>query len=181
VDDQKPNPKHSPNEGLSDPDNAAAANGETRADYVGYLIGDVSRMIRTVYDRRVEPLGLTRAQWRVMTRLNRLESCTQTELATELEIEKPTLGKLIERLEAKGWVERRADENDARSKRLFLTPAARPLLEEMAQQADEVIAGVFAGIGREDSERLRGTLSRIKDNLSGMLGEQTGMQAEVER
>ena len=98
-----------------------------------------------------------------------------------LEIEKPTLGKLIERLEAKGWVERRADENDARSKRLFLTPAARPLLEEMAQQADEVIAGVFAGIGREDSERLRGTLSRIKDNLSGMLGEQTGMQAEVER
>ena len=51
----------------------------------------------------------------------------------------------------------------------------------MAQQADEVIAGVFAGIGREDSERLRGTLSRIKDNLSGMLGEQTGMQAEVER
>ena len=48
---------------------------EFQIDPVGYLIGDVSRMIRTVYDRRVEPLGLTRAQWRVMTRLNRLENC----------------------------------------------------------------------------------------------------------
>ena len=145
------------------------SNGQTRADYVGYLIGDVSRMIRTVYDRRVEPLGLTRAQWRVMTRLNRLESCTQTELATELEIEKPTLGKLIERLEAKGWVERRADENDARSKRLFLTAAALPLLAEMTERADEVIEGVFAGIGVDESARLRETLSRIKDNLADML------------
>ena len=85
-------------------------------DPIGYLIGDVSRMIRTVYDRRVEPLGLTRAQWRVMTRLNRMKSCTQTELAIALEIEKPTLGKLIERLEAKGWVKRQPDLDDARSK-----------------------------------------------------------------
>jgi MarR family transcriptional regulator for hemolysin len=145
------------------------ADGQTRADYVGYLIGDVSRMIRTVYDRRVEPLGLTRAQWRVMTRLNRLESCTQTELATELEIEKPTLGKLIERLEAKGWVERRADENDARSKRLFLTAAAHPLLDEMTVLADGVIEGVFAGIGTDEAARLRETLSRIKGNLTDML------------
>lgn len=150
---------------------------QIRADYVGYLIGDVSRMIRTVYDRRVEPLGLTRAQWRVMTRLNRLESCTQTELATELEIEKPTLGKLIERLEAKGWVERRADENDARSKRLFLTTAARPLLAEMADLADEVIDGIFAGIGAEESAQLRETLSRIKDNLADMLEDDTDGEA----
>lgn len=144
-------------------------NSRTRADYVGYLIGDVSRMIRTVYDRRVEPLGLTRAQWRVMTRLNRLESCSQTELAVELEIEKPTLGKLIERLEAKGWVERRADENDARSKRLFLTAAAHPLLAEMSGLADDVIEGVFAGIDAAESAQLRETLTRIKDNLADML------------
>lgn len=148
-------------------------NGQTRADYVGYLIGDVSRMIRTIYDRRVEPLGLTRAQWRVMTRLNRLESCTQTELATELEIEKPTLGKLIERLEAKGWVERRADEKDARSKRLFLTAAAHPLLADMSERADEVIEGIFAGIDADESAQLRATLTRIKDNLADMLEDDT--------
>lgn len=159
------------------PDDGQTANRQERADYVGYLIGDVSRMIRTVYDRRVEPLGLTRAQWRVMTRLNRLESCTQTELATELEIEKPTLGKLIERLEAKGWVERRADKNDARSKRLFLTAAAHPLLAEMAELADEVIEGVFAGIGADESAQLRETLTRIKDNLADMLEDIAGDEA----
>jgi MarR family transcriptional regulator for hemolysin len=142
---------------------------QTQIDPIGYLIGDVSRMIRTVYDRRVEPLGLTRAQWRVMVRLNRLESCTQTELATELEIEKPTLGKLIERLEAKGWVERRADANDARSKLLYLTPAALPVLTEMSQLAEDVVEGIFAGLSREEADRLHGMLDHIKANLSGML------------
>lgn len=148
---------------------------QAQIDPIGYLIGDVSRMIRTVYDRRVEPLGLTRAQWRVMTRLNRLESCTQTELATELEIEKPTLGKLIERLEAKGWVERRPDANDARSKLVYLTPVAQPVLQDMHSEAEKVVAGIFAGLGAEDAARLHGMLDHIKNNLAVMLDEaQTG-------
>ena len=149
---------------------------QTRADYVGYLIGDVSRMIRTVYDRRVEPLGLTRAQWRVMTRLHRLESCTQTELAIELEIEKPTLGKLIERLEAKGWVEKQPDANDARSKRLFLTAASRPVVDEMYELAEDVIDGIFAGLSAADSAHLFETLTHIKGNLAGMMDDATAVE-----
>ncbi len=145
------------------------ADRQSQIDPIGYLIGDVSRMIRTVYDRRVEPLGLTRAQWRGMTRLNRLESCTQTELATALEIEKPTLGKLIERLEVKGWVDRRADPNDARSKRLYLTPAARPVLADMHKEAEDVVAGIFAGLDGEEAARLHAMLDHIKRNLSEML------------
>lgn len=145
---------------------------QAQIDPVGYLIGDVSRMIRTVYDRRVEPLGLTRAQWRVMTRLNRLESCTQTELAIELEIEKPTLGKLIERLEAKGWVKRRPDSNDARSKLVHLTPAAQPVLREMRSEAEAVVDGIFAGLGTDDAARLYVMLDQIKGNLLSMLEEQ---------
>ena len=104
-----------------------------------------------------------------MTRLNRLESCTQTELATELEIEKPTLGKLIERLEAKGWVERRADANDARSKLVYLTPAAGPVLQQMHSEAEEVFAGIFAGVSADDAARLHEMLDHIKDNLAAML------------
>ena len=141
-------------------------------DPIGYLIGDVSRMIRTVYDRRVEPLGLTRAQWRVMTRLNRMKKCTQTELAIALEIEKPTLGKLIERLEAKGWVKRQPDLDDARSKIVCLTPAARPVLEEMQSEAETVVMAIFAGVSQDDAKRLHRTLNNIKSNLSVML-EQT--------
>ncbi len=144
---------------------------QTQIDPIRYLIGDVSRMIRTVYDRRVESLGLTRAQWRVMTRLNRVESCIQTELAIELEIEKPTLGKLLERLEAKGWVERRLDQKDARSKRVFLAPAARPVLSQMHERATEVVAGIFDGIEDKDAEQLRALLGHIKGNLTEMLEE----------
>ena len=152
-------------------------NRQSQIDPVGYLIGDVSRMIRTVYDRRVEPMGLTRAQWRVITRLNRLENCTQTELATELEIEKPTLGKLIERLEAKGWVGRRSDPCDARSKIVYLTSAALPLLQAMHNEAEEVVTGIFAGVSAEEVKRLYAILDHIKSNLSIMLDEHHKVEA----
>ena len=138
-------------------------------DNVGYLIGDISRMIRTIYDRRVEPLGMTRSQWRAMIRLSRREGCSQTELANDLGIQKPTLGKLVERLEAKGWLERRPDPADARTRRLFLSASAAPILDEMHAQVDDVLEGIFDGLSREDAARLDATLMRIKDNLVGML------------
>ena len=111
-------------------------------------------MLRTVYDRRVEPLGLTRSQWRVLARISRIEGCTQTALAGELEIEKPTLGKLIDRLEEKQWVERRPDQNDARIKRLFLTKRAGPLLNEMFVLADDVLDAAISGLNGEVAEHL---------------------------
>ncbi|MGB0576431.1 MAG: MarR family winged helix-turn-helix transcriptional regulator [Alphaproteobacteria bacterium] len=143
-------------------------------DHVGYLIGDVSRMLRTVYDRRVEPLGLTRAQWRVLARISRIEGCTQTELAAELEIEKPTLGKLIERLEKKEWVERRPDENDARTKRVFLTKRAGPVLNEMFSLADDVLDAAIAGLSRKEADQLNAALLQVKSNLTELLNSDGG-------
>ena len=138
-------------------------------DHVGYLIGDVSRMLRTVYDRRVEPLGLTRAQWLVLARLSRIEGCTQTELAAQLEIKKPTLGKLLERLEEKMWVTRRSDENDARSKRVFLTKRAGPVLHQMFSLADEVLDAAISGLNRKEADQLNAALLHVKSNLSELL------------
>tara|TARA_B100001142_G_C14265263_1_gene628663 strand:- start:517 stop:975 length:459 start_codon:yes stop_codon:yes gene_type:complete len=138
-------------------------------DHVGYLIGDVSRMLRTVYDRRVEPLGLTRAQWLVLVRLSRIEGCTQTELAAQLEIKKPTLGKLLERLEEKMWVTRRGDENDARSKRVFLTKRAGPVLDKMFSLADEVLDAAISGLNRKEADQLNAALLQVKSNLSELL------------
>lgn len=143
-------------------------------DHVGYLIGDVSRMLRTVYDRRVEPLGLTRAQWRVLARISRIEGCTQTELAAELEIEKPTLGKLIERLEEKEWVTRRPDENDARTKRVFLTKRAGPVLNEMFSLADGVLDAAIAGLSLKEADQLNAALLQVKSNLSELLNSDHG-------
>jgi DNA-binding MarR family transcriptional regulator len=136
---------------------------------IGFIIGDVSRMLRTVYDRRVEPLGLTRAQWRVLARISRNEGCTQTELAAELEIEKPTLGRLIDRLQANDWVERRADENDARTKRVFLTSRAQPVLKKMYSLADDVLDAAFSGLTRDQADQLLQSLLHVKSNLSEIL------------
>ena len=140
-------------------------------DNPGYLIGDLSRMIRIVYDRRVEPLGMTRSQRRVMIRLSRREGCAQTELASKLEIRKPTLGKLIGRLEAKGWVERRADPGDARTRRLFLTGPAKPILDRMYGHSGDVLEGMLDGLSGQDADRLHATLSHIKGNLASMAGQ----------
>lgn len=136
---------------------------------VGFIIGDVSRMLRTVYDRRVEPLGLTRAQWRVLARISRNEGCTQTELAAALEIEKPTLGRLIDRLQANDWVERRADAHDARTKRVFLTQRAQPVLKEMYSLADDVLNSALAGLTEAESKQLEDSLLQVKSNLTGLL------------
>ena len=107
---------------------------------IGFLISDVSRLLRRVYDRRVEPLGLTRSQWRVLVHVYRREGVSQTALAQILEIEKTTLGKLVDRLEQKGWVERRVQEGDQRARRLFITEYARPLIDQMEELAEAVHA-----------------------------------------
>ncbi|MBK18067.1 MAG: transcriptional regulator [Rhodospirillaceae bacterium] len=146
------------------------------AEHVGYLIGDVSRILRTVYDRRVEPLGLTRAQWRVLARMSRIEGCTQTELAAELEIEKPTLGRLIDRLEEKEWVDRRPDESDARIKRLYLTERAGPLLDEMFTIADEVLGAAIAGLSKKEADQLNASLLQVKSNLTDLLNSDSGSE-----
>ena len=72
----------------------------------GYLVNDVARLMRTVYDRRVRKLGLTRSQWWVLNHIFRHPGVTQSELAAILEIERATLGRLLDRLEAKRWVRR---------------------------------------------------------------------------
>ena len=143
-------------------------------EHVGFVIGDVSRMLRTVYDRRVEPLGLTRALWRVLARISRHEGCTQTELAAELEIEKPTLGRLVDRLEGNGWVERHPDKQDARTKRVFLTQQAHPVLDEMYSLADDVLGAAISGLSKSQIVHLMESLLHVKSNLADLLNNNNG-------
>ena len=96
--------------------------------YIGFLISDTARLLRTVFDRRVRKLGITRSQWLVLVRLHRRPGASQSELAEMLEIERPSAGRLIDRLEANGWVERRTDPGDRRVNRLYLTPRAEHTL-----------------------------------------------------
>jgi len=87
----------------------------------GFLVNDVARLLRTTFDRRVRALGLTRSQWWVLNHLFRQDGVTQSDLAEILDIEKATLGRLLDRMEAKNLVRRETDQHDRRAKRIYLT------------------------------------------------------------
>ena len=131
----------------------------------GFLLNDVARLMRTAYDRRIRKLGLTRAQWWVLTHLYRSNGVTQTELAETLEIEKPTLGRLLDRLEAKGWVRREHDASDRRVWRVHLTDEVEPALRTMRTIAADLRRDALTGISAAERERFVDTLLAIKANL----------------
>ncbi|HEX2215562.1 MAG TPA: MarR family transcriptional regulator [Xanthobacteraceae bacterium] len=141
----------------------------SRRRELAFLLYDVARLLRTLADQRVRALDMTRAQWAVLAALERAEGLKQAELAEILEIRPITLTRLVDRLCAGGLVERRADPDDRRAKRLFLTPAARPLVARLSRLGEDLMQEVLAGIDATSVDFLLKQLSRTKDNLRNAL------------
>jgi MarR family transcriptional regulator for hemolysin len=133
----------------------------------GFILHDVARLLRTTYDRRGRDLGLTRSQWWVLTHLFRKDGTTQSELADILELEKPSLGRLLDRLESKGWVRRMEDPKDRRAKRVFLTETAQAPMQVMREVAAGVREDALSGLSTADQDRFVDALLTIKSNLMG--------------
>ena len=133
---------------------------------LGFLIADVSRLLRRDFDRRVRALRLTQAQWRAIAHLTRMDGIRQSALAEQLEVAPITLGRLIDRLEASGWVSRKSDPIDRRASLLFLTTKAGPILEEMRAHAKEALRDALSGVPQRARKELLRALERMKDNLS---------------
>ena len=131
-----------------------------------FILNDVARLMRTTFDRRVRSLGLTRSQWWVLNHLFRNDGATQSELAVILELEKPSLGRLLDRLESKGWVRRESDAGDRRVRRVFLTEEVQPAIKAMRAAAAEVRREALAGLAVEEQERFVDLLLAIKSNLA---------------
>jgi MarR family transcriptional regulator, transcriptional regulator for hemolysin len=132
----------------------------------GFLLYDAARLLRRDFDRRARSLGLTRAQWSVLAHLMRNEGSNQAMVADTLELEPITLVRLLDRLEAAGWVERRPDPNDRRARQLFLTPKARPVLEQLMALAAETRALALAGFSEPEREILIEALIKVRANLT---------------
>ena len=150
---------------------------------VGFLVHDVARLLRVAYDRRTRELGLTRSQWWVLNHLYFHEGITQSELAEVLDIEKPTLGRLLDRIEDKGWLERRADPSDRRAKRVYLTGNVQGLMRALRVLAADLRAQALDGLDEGERERLLETLRVVKGNLlrlngNGGLANNLGRQGE---
>jgi DNA-binding MarR family transcriptional regulator len=140
---------------------------------VGLLIRDISQLMRAEFNRRMAPKGLTQAQWQALARLSFCEGVRQVQLAEMLEIAPITLTRQLDRLEEQGWVERRPDPEDRRAQRLFLTPEAQPMLQELWKEAAEVKELAMRGMPHEQREALIDALNVMKTNLSARQEQET--------
>lgn len=136
------------------------------SDSLGFLLADVSRLMRRSFDERARSIGVTRPQWRVLTALSRNEGSNQGNLADLLEVEPITLCRMVDRLAEAGLVERRADPADRRVWRLYLTNKARPLLDSLRTLAEGLFDDALTGLTPADQAKLDEMLEVIRSNLS---------------
>jgi MarR family transcriptional regulator, transcriptional regulator for hemolysin len=136
----------------------------TRRD-LAFVINDVGRLLRTLADQNASHFGMTRAKWAVLARLERFEGLKQTELAEMLDLQPITLTRLLDGLADNGLIERRPDENDRRAKRLYLTPAAHPLLTQLGVLGEGLMETALEGLDDASVASLLASLSAVKENL----------------
>ena len=134
----------------------------------GFIIGDISRLARKEFDRRVRALRLTRAQWLFLCHLARQPGCTQSELAESLQMQRITVSRQASRLEKAGWIERQNREHDARAYHLYLTPKAQRLALRLDGVAGKLREEYFSGLPSLRRNALISDLLQIKNNLLRM-------------
>jgi MarR family transcriptional regulator, transcriptional regulator for hemolysin len=146
-----------------------------------FTLNDVARMLRTYADHKAAQFGITRAQWVVLVRLDRSEGLKQSELAEVLDLQPISLTRLLDKLCECGLIERRPDPVDRRAKRLFLMPAARPLLDKLGDLGEELMATALAGVERDSVEQMVAKLGIVKENLRQAIAQRTAADGAGER
>lgn len=132
-------------------------------------MADASRLMRRAFDARARAIGVTRPQWQVLSMLRRHEGINQGGLAEQLDVEPITVCRMVDRLQEADLVERRPDLSDRRSWRLYLTPRAHQLLEQLRPLAEALIEEALEGIAEKDREALGQLLEQVRQNLTRRL------------
>jgi len=134
---------------------------------VNIVIKEISRLFTRNFEARVRGHGLTQTQWQALAALSRREGIKQAELAELLQVQPISLGRLIDRMEAAGWVERRPAPNDRRAVQLYLTPKVEPIVDDMMHAGALTREEALADFDPREREQLLTMLLRVKANLSG--------------
>lgn len=144
-------------------------NTATDTSAISWLVADASRLMRKLADRRLGTIGLTRAQWQALANLRRMGPLTQAALAEIVEVETATIARLIDRLEAAGWIERRPDANDRRVKVVSMTEKAAAIMDEVSGIGQKLRDDMLSDLSQSEREQLAGSLSTIKSRLIRLL------------
>ena len=135
-------------------------------DDLGFLLGDAARLLRRSFDERARVLGVTRPQWRVLALLKRFDGSTQVNLADMLDVEPITLGRMVDRLQDAGLVERRADPADRRMWRLHLTSEGEQKITDLRPTALALFDDALAGLDPAQRLELEAMLNIVRANLT---------------
>lgn len=146
--------------------------------HFGWLVTDVARLLRTVFDRRVKALSITRPQWLAIVRLHRRPGASQSELADMMEIERAPAGKIVDRLQERGWIERRPDPVDRRVNRIFLTEQGARVHAAIGPIGEATVADALSDLSAGEIERLTDLLSRVKIRLGDMAMSDSSVEIE---
>jgi MarR family transcriptional regulator for hemolysin len=123
----------------------------------------VNRKLRAVFDAKVRERGLTLSRARALFALSRRDGLNQRELAEDMAIETPTIVRLLDGMEAQGFIERRVEKADRRAKQIHMTPKGRALAQEIETLACEIRAELLSGVDAADKD----TALRVMNAMAG--------------
>ena len=142
---------------------------ETFEENIGLLIHDVARLLRVLYDRQMASIGLTRSQWWLLTYLFFKDGINQSELAILMDMEKAPLSRLLDRMEKKGWVIRKNENKDRRTKNIYLSESIKPLISSMRDKAAEYRSESLSILTDKERNKLIDILQILKKDLTSKI------------
>ncbi|MEZ5649707.1 MAG: MarR family transcriptional regulator [Burkholderiaceae bacterium] len=140
----------------------------TLDDGLGFLVADVQRQMRRLFQQRVEDGALSLAQSRALVYIARHQGLRQVELAELLDLQPITVGRLVDQLAESGLVERRVDPSDRRAFLVHLLPAAHPHLDKIHAVIDSLRKTALAGFDAREAGALTQSLLRLRANLAAV-------------
>ncbi|MBS0506183.1 MAG: MarR family transcriptional regulator [Proteobacteria bacterium] len=135
---------------------------------IGFQMRRITALLGSEIDRRMEPLGLTDAQWKPLLRLLLAPSATAAALARDCHVDAGGLTRLLDRLQAKGLCQRQRSEQDRRVVHISLTPEGQAAAEQLPAILGGVQQRLLQGFSAEEEARLRDYLARIYANTRAL-------------
>lgn len=143
----------------------------------GFLIKDIGRLYTKLFEYEAEHLGITLAEAKVLTYLQRNAGLNQIQLAELSGVEPMSLVRILDRMEADNWIERRAHPTDRRARLLHIKSQAQAMLDQIWKLSDQVRAQALAGFKAEERSVMIDLLGRVHEQMQQMMSEQSAKVA----
>jgi DNA-binding MarR family transcriptional regulator len=134
-----------------------------------YIIHELSRLISTAFDGYMAKHKLTHGQWWALMHLYENQGASQSDLAEKMQMGRASAGKLLERMEAKGWIERRPDPHDNRIRRVYFADGSVRVFNLMFNEGTALFKALLGNLDHDAEMRLLEGLRHIRENAEAEL------------